>query len=263
LGSNQERISVLVAHTIALPVGNLGRATAFYADALGMELVFSADGEASLRGGGCEIGLPTSRSDHDAPASASAVVELISDEPLDVVMKRLSEAGVTFGDEESRRGLRFIPFQDIDGNHLALVEAPSWHAFARRSKGDAAETMGFLDSLALRWPTLTPETVAVELDLDDQFRGPSGALLGAVVATIIDIAAATLAVVAGGDLVTTTSMTVHYLGPGRIGPVRAEAVPLRVGRRQIATQVRVCDLGSDTLMAVGVTSLTRVRVRND
>jgi acyl-coenzyme A thioesterase PaaI-like protein len=48
-------------------------------------------------------------------------------------------------------------------------------------------------------------------------------------------------------------MTVHYLAPGKVGPVRAVGELLRGGARVVDVEVRVFDIGQDgRLMAVAL-----------
>jgi uncharacterized protein (TIGR00369 family) len=66
---------------------------------------------------------------------------------------------------------------------------------------------------------------------------------GGVIATLIDVAAAAVAA-SGADPETlaggaTASMTISYLAPARGSHLRAEAVTLRRGRRQVVSEVTV------------------------
>ena len=66
--------------------------------------------------------------------------------------------------------------------------------------------------------------VIAEMDIRDDLRGPVGSLEGGVVATLLDIAGASAAARAMGAMVATADMTVKFLAPGRVGPVRATDV---------------------------------------
>ena len=122
------------------------------------------------------------------------------------------------------------------------------------AKGEAGLGTPFQASLGLHWDGLPDGTdgVAIEMDIRDDLRGPAGSLEGGVVSTIADVAGASaIAMAAGGRMVATEHLSVSFLAPGRIGPVRATATPLRVGNHDGVADVRIVDLGKDDrLMAV-------------
>jgi uncharacterized protein (TIGR00369 family) len=103
----------------------------------------------------------------------------------------------------------------------------------------------------------------LELDLRNELRNPWGIMHGAVVSALVDLAsveavAATTGVtgVAGA----TADITLHFLAPGRIGPVAARTAVL--GERADGTVVRVevVDRGAgDRRMAVAVTTVRETR----
>ncbi len=99
----------------------------------------------------------------------------------------------------------------------------------------------------------------VELDITDEIRGPVGAVHGGVIASLVDRAGAYAAVRAGGRSVVTSTVTLSYLAAATGGPLRAAAVPLRVGRRQGVIEVRVSDRGlGDLLVATALLTLSFV-----
>src|SRR5205085_10353835 len=105
-GSASQEVVVLSAHTITFPVRDLRLATLFYLGVLGLDLIFEAEGEVTLRaGGGCEIGLREVKGRRATLMGPSTTIEFLVDEPLDVAMKRLAGQGVSFRGEETRRGL--------------------------------------------------------------------------------------------------------------------------------------------------------------
>jgi uncharacterized protein (TIGR00369 family) len=113
----------------------------------------------------------------------------------------------------------------------------------------------FQRSLGLRW-IRADVGVSVEMDIRDDLRGPAGSLEGGVVSTLIDVAAGSAAAMAMSSLVATADMTVHFLAPGRVGPVRATGVPLRAGNGNAVIEVRVVDHGrDDRLMAVALVNM--------
>jgi uncharacterized protein (TIGR00369 family) len=91
----------------------------------------------------------------------------------------------------------------------------------------------------------TQDGVAVELDLIDSLRGPGGSLHGGAIATLIDVAGASAVALRSGRLVATSSSAVSYLSAGRVGPIRAEAVVLRLSKNHGVADVRVYDVGKE------------------
>jgi len=111
----------------------------------------------------------------------------------------------------------------------------------------------FQRGLGIRWEEIEgePGAMAAWLDVATGVRGPAGSLEGGVIATLVDCAGGAAAARALGAVVATEHMTVSFLSPGRVGPVRAEGRLLRVGRRDAVVDVRVLDTGKDgRLMAV-------------
>jgi uncharacterized protein (TIGR00369 family) len=117
----------------------------------------------------------------------------------------------------------------------------------------------FQRSLGLRWAQPPgPELLSLELDLRDDLCGPAGSLEGGVVSTLADVAGASCAAMnLSSQLVATQDMSISFLAPGRIGPIRATAEPLRVGRTNAVVEVRVIDTGKDNrLIAVALLTAT-------
>ena len=116
----------------------------------------------------------------------------------------------------------------------------------------------FQQGLGLRWSLDDDGAVSVDLDVRDDLRGPAGTLEGGVVATLVDVAGASAAARAVGALVATEHISVSFLAPGRVGPIRATGTVLRAGSSGVVAEVRVHDRGQeDRLMAV---ALVTVRV---
>jgi acyl-coenzyme A thioesterase PaaI-like protein len=112
---------------------------------------------------------------------------------------------------------------------------------------DPATTPHLDDFLGIR--AVAPD--ALEIDATDALRNPWGILHGGVTAALVDLAARHAT---GGT--TTTDAVLHFLAPGRVGPVTARVTP--VGRRADGTLVRVevRDSGAgDRLMAVAVVTV--------
>jgi uncharacterized protein (TIGR00369 family) len=97
----------------------------------------------------------------------------------------------------------------------------------------------------------TGQSIA-EVDMRPDLVNNAGMLQGGIVATIIDCAAGMAASRASGSMKTfTADMNVHFLAPGRVGPVRAVGTVLRQGKTSTVTEVRVYDVGADNrLMSV-------------
>ena len=88
----------------------------------------------------------------------------------------------------------------------------------------------------------------VELEITDEIRGPTGAVHGGMIASLVDRAGAYAAVQASGRSVVTSTVSLSHLAAACRGPLLAAAVPLRVGRRQGVIEVRVHDRGHDDLL---------------
>jgi uncharacterized protein (TIGR00369 family) len=99
----------------------------------------------------------------------------------------------------------------------------------------------------------------VEAEIVDEIRGPTGAVHGGVIASIVDRAAAYAAVRARGHPVVTSSVALSYLDAATEGPLRARAVVLRAGRRQGVVEVHVHDAGRDNrLVATALLTVSYV-----
>jgi uncharacterized protein (TIGR00369 family) len=114
----------------------------------------------------------------------------------------------------------------------------------------------FQRSLGLRWRGTDAGGVAVEMDVRDDLRGPAGSLEGGVVSTITDVAGASAAAMALGSMVATQQISISFLAPGRVGPIRATGTPVRVGRQDAVVRVEVVDVGhDDRLVAVALVTV--------
>ena len=121
------------------------------------------------------------------------------------------------------------------------------------------EPLPFLEHLGVKVTERSPERVVVEVPapLRADLQGLVQQLQGGLVATIIDVAGAILAgLMCDTTMVATADMSVHFLAPGRLGPIRAVATPLRRRKGGAVTEVRVLEAGNgDRLVATGVVSL--------
>jgi acyl-coenzyme A thioesterase PaaI-like protein len=94
---------------------------------------------------------------------------------------------------------------------------------------------------------------ALEIDLRDELRNPWGILHGAVVASLVDLAAVHVVGVEGAA---GTDAVLHFLSPGRVGPVyaRAEVCGMRADGNVV--RVELHDRGAnDRLMSVAVVTV--------
>ncbi len=99
--------------------------------------------------------------------------------------------------------------------------------------------------------TFAIDPMTLGLEITDELRNPWGILHGGVTAALIDSAGCHATGAAA-----TTDCVLHYLRPGRVGPVTATVLPL--GRRPDGDllRVEVRDSGSDDrLMAVAISTV--------
>jgi uncharacterized protein (TIGR00369 family) len=98
---------------------------------------------------------------------------------------------------------------------------------------------------------------AVELDVTDDVRGPSGPVHAGVIAALADVAGAMAVVSRTGRTTVTSAVSVHNLAAARVGPLMAVATTLRVGRASALADVHVHDAGAgDRLVAAGHITIT-------
>jgi uncharacterized protein (TIGR00369 family) len=91
-------------------------------------------------------------------------------------------------------------------------------------------------------------THVVELDITNDIRGPSGAVHGGLIASLVDRAGAYAVHRDSQRTVVTSSVALNYLAAASAGPLQAVATTLRIGRRQGVVEVRVHDAGRDHLL---------------
>jgi acyl-coenzyme A thioesterase PaaI-like protein len=98
----------------------------------------------------------------------------------------------------------------------------------------------------------------VVLDLRDELRNPWGIMHGAVVASIVDLAAEHAVGALVGAPVVCADIVLHFLAPGRVGPVAARAVVLGERADGHVVRVEVRDRGaSDRLMSFAIVTVRR------
>ncbi len=123
----------------------------------------------------------------------------------------------------------------------------------------------FHKSLGLHWTVLDDDSgaIAVEMDIRDDLRGPVGSLEGGVVATLADVAGAST-IGFGVGMVATEHISISFLAPGRVGPVRATGTTLRIGKDYGVAEVKVVDCGRESrLMAVALVTVRILGERPD
>lgn len=118
-----------------------------------------------------------------------------------------------------------------------------------------------LEAPRLEDPPPIREYLAVTTDADgtirlpvrDELRNPWGILHGAVTAALVDLAATSRAPSGTG---TTTDMVLHFLRPGRVGPVLTVADVVGVRSDGALVRVELRDAGADDrLLAIAVTTV--------
>ncbi|MGE0363573.1 MAG: VOC family protein [Vicinamibacterales bacterium] len=114
-------------HQIAQPIKDLDRAVAFYRDALGVPLLFTAPPAlAFFDCGGVRLMLSPPSPGHDHPGSVLyfAVADITA------AHRALSDRGVVFTEAPKKiatlpdREVWLAPFTDTEGNTLALMAEP-------------------------------------------------------------------------------------------------------------------------------------------
>jgi uncharacterized protein (TIGR00369 family) len=238
-----------------LAVRNFDESIAFYTDVLGLKLNMRfGDQWAVLDGGAGLLISLMPKSDDIGPGAA---IGLGVSEGFDDTVQALRERGVEFEDPIiEHRHVKVANFFDPDGNPLYLTSAPPRGAV---EGADTSTFKPFFEYLGLRWNTIDGTRVSIEMDMRADLCGPAGILQGGITATLVDVAAASTAALSGTELVATTEMTLHYLAPGRVGPIKAVGELLRSGARTFAVEVRVFDQGEDErLMAVALAAFVLV-----
>jgi uncharacterized protein (TIGR00369 family) len=117
----------------------------------------------------------------------------------------------------------------------------------------------FQKFLGLRWHLLDEEAgrLSVEMELRDDLLGPAGSLEGGVVSTLADVAGAS-AIGFKVGLVATEHIAISFLARGRVGPVRAVATPLRLGKHDGVCEVKIIDTGKDDRLIAVATVTVRM-----
>ena len=110
--------------TVWVPVQDVGRAVAFYRDALEFEIKQQDDTWAEIDANGLMIGLNADEPE-GAGVDGGPVIAFQVEESLETAVEALQERGVTFDTEISDHPWgRIANFNDSEGNDLQLYEPP-------------------------------------------------------------------------------------------------------------------------------------------
>jgi uncharacterized protein (TIGR00369 family) len=118
----------------------------------------------------------------------------------------------------------------------------------------AAGLPSLLDWLGIRDVAGAPPGV-VELDVTDAVRNPWGIVHGGVTASLVDVAAERAVASHDGGPVETGDVSLHFLAPSRVGPVRATATVMGERADGAVVLVEVRDLGRDRVAARAVATV--------
>lgn len=137
--------------------------------------------------------------------------------------------------------------------------APEWDRpiSIRYGPDDADDLPPILEWIGIRTERTATGAVA-SAELTDALRNPWGILHGGVTATLIDAAGAAAVHDATGREAATADCTLHYLAPGRVGPVAARATLLGSRPDGHVVRVDVHDVGADRLFAAAITTVREV-----
>jgi uncharacterized protein (TIGR00369 family) len=129
---------------------------------------------------------------------------------------------------------------------------PQWERPMSMRPPDAPASPPLREWLAVR----DVSARALEIDLRDELRNPWGILHGGVVASLVDLAAVHAVTSAVHEPVAAADIVLHFLSPGRVGPVVATADV--AGRRADGhlARVEVSDRrAGDRLMSVAMVTV--------
>ena len=115
---------------VPIPVSDVDRAKAFYAEQLGFVVdvdVRPADGVRIVQltppGSACSIGMGTGIPVYEAPPGSVRSLHLVVDD-IEKARAELADRGVDIGAVEDLGGVKYAAFADPDGNTLTLQEMP-------------------------------------------------------------------------------------------------------------------------------------------
>lgn len=116
------------------------------------------------------------------------------------------------------------------------------------------------DQLGLAEAGSTDDTVVMEMPVDERTVNTAGGLQGGLIATMADVTAGQLAarVTPFGNAIATTDLFIRYLRPIKVGPARAVARILRIGKRSVVVQVDIYRGNDDQIGATATVNFAAV-----
>jgi uncharacterized protein (TIGR00369 family) len=104
------------------------------------------------------------------------------------------------------------------------------------------------------------DVLTMAMPVDERVTNTAGGLQGGLIATMADVTAGQLVARRSpfGMAVATTDLFIRYLRPIKIGPARAEARILKVGKRSVVTQVDIYRGNDDELCATATVNFAAV-----
>lgn len=119
---------------------------------------------------------------------------------------------------------------------------------------------GFTTYCGLEFTELQEDRVVVSCPLRPELLNPMGIAHGGIIATVTDVAAGCMALIADGNTrsIVTQSCSIHYLSPGTGSALRAVGHVLRKGGRTCVVQVD-CLTDADVLAATAIYEIAYVK----
>lgn len=124
---------------------------------------------------------------------------------------------------------------------------------------EAFASVPYAKFLGLELGELRNGEASVCLEVRDQLKQNQGVVHGGAIASLIDTASAFAVVtqLEGGERVTTTDLTIHYLRPVTAGRLTATARIVRGGRRLFVISIEVAN-EKGVLVATAVTTYIKL-----
>ncbi|MDT5011944.1 MAG: hypothetical protein QOH57_3561 [Mycobacterium sp.] len=117
------------------------------------------------------------------------------------------------------------------------------------------------DQIGLQDVPTTDGTVVMQMPVDERVTNTAGGLQGGLIATMADVAAGQLASRSTpfGNAIATTDLFIRYLRPIKVGPARAVAKILRLGKRSVVVQVDIYRGNDDEMAATATVNFAAVQ----
>lgn len=142
-------------------------------------------------------------------------------------------------------GVAMTTYARIEG-----VRAGSW-ANVRQAQpidfGHTGGTVGLRQHIIQRSGIQEcPETPGgILLNMSGYVRNSFGSLQGGMMALMADVAGTSAARAKSGRGLTTRDLVLHYLSPGRVGPITTRAQVLRSNEASVLSRIEIMDAGDD------------------